>query len=192
MLQQGLTPTEITRLEAALAVDGIRVGWLHRWCWRRGVRLPPAALMSLLPFLLWQVLTFFVTTLPWLVIGLQTWRMPTDIRTASAIILTIAVIIFIGRLLFLAAKHHSIGGVAWIEKLAVAGLIAIIWTFLTVVYVKHGDAMSAPDPLFIWIFFGSFFAARTVALLGSRNSRRQEHRESWRDYWQGRTQLEAF
>jgi hypothetical protein len=192
MAQPGLTPTEIASLEAALAANGIRIDWLHRWAWRRGWALPPAVLMSLPAFLLWQAVIFCVTTLPCFMLGLQMGRMPAALRNACVITLTIAVVMLVGWLLFRAIRLYGTGGIAWIEKLAVAGLIAVFWTLLTVIYLGHGDAMSAPNPLVAWVSLGSFIGTQTMVSLGIRNSYRQKYRETWRDYWHGIAKLEAF
>src|SRR5260221_9446281 len=126
LMLQPRSSVEIARIDAALAAREIPASRLHRALWRFGVALPPAALMPLPFFIGWQIWVGVWIIGPAIVIAQKLRHLPGVAWTWLGWFVLVLAVMLVLRLLWRAIALFKDGGIAWIEKLAVAGLITFI------------------------------------------------------------------
>jgi hypothetical protein len=194
-MRQGRSTAEVARIDAALAARGIKASWLHRILWRRGVSLPPAALMLLPQFVVWQVFANGWMIVLALVAGLMSDRSAVYGNVILGWIFLTGLAALGLWLLWQAITRFKRGGIAWIERLALAALTLAFFGALAIARLMQGlhrvsDATDS-NPSLGWAFWSVFFVGTVLQRLG-KWQRDDDTDRPWSAIWGDSRIAEVF
>jgi hypothetical protein len=174
MKERRLQPAELARLEETLWARGIGVTFLHRWCWRRGLALPPLGLMGFVGlFTVFAIATVGAD----LIAQAALWRLNVGLQST----LKFYLLAFVYAYLFAATRG---------ERRIQRSVVYLLPVMVIYVIADLRDHPLLQPAAHVELGMVEIYAILVINLLTAASisdDQQARHREPWPDYWQGAT-----